>query len=96
MLIILSLISIGYAVAQNNSGDEKYQYPVYYVTPGIMAVTFVCIMLHELFLHIIDMIEIVTGPNIRINVSGEAERYPIVWISVFILVSSRCLRSVYV
>lgn len=27
-------------MAQNNSGAEKYQYPVYYVTPAIMTVTF--------------------------------------------------------
>lgn len=41
MLIILSLINLGYAVVQSNNGAEKYQYAVYYVTPAIMAVTFV-------------------------------------------------------
>lgn len=44
LLIILSLINIGYSIVQSNNGVEKYQYPVYYVTPGIMVVTFVSVL----------------------------------------------------
>uniref|UniRef100_A0A0P4ZLR4 ABC-type glutathione-S-conjugate transporter n=1 Tax=Daphnia magna TaxID=35525 RepID=A0A0P4ZLR4_9CRUS len=41
LLIILSIISIIYAVIQSNNGVELYTNDVYYVTPAILAATFV-------------------------------------------------------
>lgn len=42
MLILLAISSIVYAAYEtNNDGLDFYNYPVYYVTPAIMAITFV-------------------------------------------------------
>lgn len=42
MLILLAISSIVYAAYEvNNDGLDFYNYPVYYVTPAIMAATFV-------------------------------------------------------
>ncbi|XP_046653460.1 multidrug resistance-associated protein 1-like isoform X4 [Daphnia pulicaria] len=41
LLIILSIISIIYAVIQSNNDVQLYTYDVYYVTPAILAATFV-------------------------------------------------------
>ena len=42
MLILLAISSIVYAAYEvNNDGLDFYNYPVYYVTPAILAATFV-------------------------------------------------------
>ena len=42
MLILLAISSIVYAAYEtSNEGLDFYNYPVYYVTPAIMAITFV-------------------------------------------------------
>lgn len=79
-------MNIVYAAIKSSNGDELYSYDVYYVTPALLAATFVRSLFFAIHKDVNLTHNIFSGPFVGPAFGWQTEGYKIIWCLIHVLV----------